>query len=44
MAENKEFSDTEEEIKRASKASGAGNMVEELAKKMRNGKDGQVKA
>jgi hypothetical protein len=40
MAENKEFSDTEDEIKRASKASGAGKMVEDLAKKMRKDKNG----
>lgn len=35
MAENKDFSDTRETIERASKASGAKEMLEELAKKMR---------
>ncbi len=35
MADKKEFSDTEEDIQRASKASGAKKMLEDLAKKMR---------
>ncbi len=34
MADKKEFSDTEEDIQRASEASGAKKMLEDLAKKM----------
>ena len=37
MQENKQFSDTKEDIERASKASGVRTMLDELAKKMRNG-------
>lgn len=34
MVEKKEFSDTQEDIQRASEASGAKEMLEDLAKKM----------
>ena len=37
MANQKEFSDTKEDIQRASEASGAKKMLEDLAKKMRGG-------
>lgn len=43
MDKKKEFSDTQESIERASEASGAREMLDELAKKMRAGKQGQGK-
>jgi len=41
MNKNQQFSDTRESIERASEASGAREMLDELAKKMRKQKNGQ---